>query len=1255
MSSLTAIPPTPLSPSSVKLPDAVPGDVDRSPGVPTTASNDAEGDLSWRSRGSDETDASHATQASARTDGTSASALSTSESLDSMGSQDVEVITSPIQGASPPQPPRSYLRSTPSPYGTSQYSYPDSYSESNPYAFPYPSHVAPTLSKDSTHFLSSNNASDSARTFDDFASNAAIDSTSAKQDEPHLASTSATSHNSVFTLDPDSPPNYIVTNALPKPNTASSSISASTPHVSLALPRRENASIPIINPVDRSVVRTPMPVKASLSTSATPPPTCDSGSHVEPDIIPSADTHTAKFPALSVSTQISDDDLAGPDLGDKTVVPSPSPTPVTAPAAAARPEDVCEVLYCAKPPIVLPAPGVLGKGEVTLGQNGTINGFPISPCSMPTELPTSTSSAATSVKSSAFKSPNVYINGLPPYYPEDELLALTSPFGGVRSVRSFTRHLGSDDDSMKKASGYGFVLFEGIEAAERCIEGLRQYRNLHPSFSKQAHKIPGTPYTNMCTSPSPSFSASEANAMPSSASEASVVGSVGANSSEDRESFKARMERLGDRGSTNLYIEGLPLSIDENALAALVSPYAIKSSRFFQTKLSHPPRIISFVRLETRQAAEDIIERLHGRLVRGWNDTGCRISVRFADTTEQRELRRNERASREDDRPSDNSARLTIAQAALLNLHGQELRNQARLEHILDHNTASSTTPLADLPVIGGFTSPVLGHQRSLQPGPLSGIPASVAQARLSRMAGNGFASDFNRSSFPYNHGSSIEGLASASGNYSARDVVETDASAQYGVDQYRLQQNQQRQRTNQGRQGDMRYKRPGSDQFPSNSRRLPGLQSNASHTGRYPTIGGGSMGGGLGGADVGFNDLTAMGIGFDRLGSTQAYGGYTPAEELILRAHQSKPTNTRLQAQPLSQSQSRPLTNKSYRTGKLQRGLLEDTRLGGKSHRSGSSALGFSQQRDDCGMNEEDAFHATASGHHHQLSLDKDNVSAQQWAQDLQANIASPGLSSYTFAQAQRPPPDQNTHTRSTTVPYPQRSAMASGAQQQRHYQHSSISIPHPSLTTTASGYTHTQSINDTPYDNRPTAQSTSHRSTKYSSGDSSAHTPRDHGSSGVSRDGKSSTGNHVHAATLGMNINNYEGPAANGGQQNDAEAYDGDVESPMKKGIHRATRTSTRDHGSPDPIVSPALTYSSQTPSTLSPSTPYFGSFGNPQVHNEGDRGVDMDRNQGKVVELAAAVPPTGMTVGKKARGDGNGGGKATMVKKGVKTGHR
>jgi hypothetical protein len=101
-------------------------------------------------------------------------------------------------------------------------------------------------------------------------------------------------------------------------------------------------------------------------------------------------------------------------------------------------------------------------------------------------------------------------------------------------------------------------------------------------------------------------------------------------------------------------------------------------------------------------------------MVRGWNDPGSRISVRFADNSEQRELRvrifyitqsifvdpcyqRNERVAREGEA---SPARLTIAQAALLNLHGKDLQTQAVQPALaLSHSQA--------LP----FTSPVDGYQ----------------------------------------------------------------------------------------------------------------------------------------------------------------------------------------------------------------------------------------------------------------------------------------------------------------------------------------------------------------------------------------------------------------------------------------------------------------------------------------------------------------------------------------------------------------
>ncbi|KAJ7773950.1 hypothetical protein B0H16DRAFT_1408698 [Mycena metata] len=352
--------------------------------------------------------------------------------------------------------------------------------------------------------------------------------------------------------------------------------------------------------------------------------------------------------------------------------PAPVPRRERVPSAESPPSSVQSSPVHSVP---VPAPSIsTSTSAPTLSTAPTLN--PVTTTTAP--APPSDAGA----DQSQTKTPNVYINGLPPNFPEDQLFALAAPFGEVRSVRSFTRHVGDAE------TGYGFVLFESISSAEKCINSLRRYRNLHPTFSKQVHKIPGTMYSQ--ARPAASSPDSDPHAHAHHAQSQSHLGQVhgtiatetpsasslagweqeSAGDGSADSTFKAKMERLADKSSTNLYIEGLPLSIDEATLAALVSPYPIRSSRFFQTKLSSPPRIIAFVRLETRSAAEEIIERLHGRMVRGWNDPGSRISVRFADTSEQRELRRHERLAREGDQTSN---QLSIAQATLLNLRGKEL------------------------------------------------------------------------------------------------------------------------------------------------------------------------------------------------------------------------------------------------------------------------------------------------------------------------------------------------------------------------------------------------------------------------------------------------------------------------------------------------------------------------------------------------------------------------------------------------------
>ncbi|KAF8307283.1 hypothetical protein DL93DRAFT_136619 [Clavulina sp. PMI_390] len=75
---------------------------------------------------------------------------------------------------------------------------------------------------------------------------------------------------------------------------------------------------------------------------------------------------------------------------------------------------------------------------------------------------------------------NVYINNLPTAFTEHHLYQLCSGFGPISSVRMMLRETGTC---------YGFVLFEGIEAAESCIMWLRQFSDVHPSFARVNYSI----------------------------------------------------------------------------------------------------------------------------------------------------------------------------------------------------------------------------------------------------------------------------------------------------------------------------------------------------------------------------------------------------------------------------------------------------------------------------------------------------------------------------------------------------------------------------------------------------------------------------------------------------------------------------------------------------------------------------------------------------------------------------------------------
>ncbi|KIK70028.1 hypothetical protein GYMLUDRAFT_67285 [Collybiopsis luxurians FD-317 M1] len=791
------------------------------------------------------------------------------------------------------------------------------------------------------------------------------------------------------------------------------------------------------------------------------------------------------------------------------------------------------------------------------------------------------SRAAHDASDDQLKSPNVYINGLPPHFPEDQLFELAKPFGEIRSVRSFTRHVG------EKESGYGFVLFETVEAAEKCIQSLRgRFRNLHPTFSKQSHKIPGMPYTQMSSQSGWSHENDSGPSLAHGAGERMTVDGNAKN--QNGETFKVKMERLQDPNSTNLYIEGLPLSIDEPSLAALVSPHRIKSSRFFQTRLSNPPRIIAFVRLETRHGAEEVVERLHGRMVRGWNDPGSRISVRFADTSEQRELRRTERAVREDDVAS--PARLTIAQAALLNLRGRE---QLRTEQtgfnappIGASRSGHGSAPTANQ-VYNDFSS----NAHDISSAAAGGYRGSASDLTSAAQLLAGINQGPHRNLSPYHHASSLP-----------------DALGQ----------------TNQ-------------DLTPAMAALLDSLRSNGTpwtgHDNRYgnqlPTI-----------RDVypvlGNVDLNLAYPRRNRLGGgvAQTRSGYTAAEELILNAHTQR-----------RKDGSFEISQGTYRQQGQHGDDHADFNVGVRGYRTQASTMNIPLSRRQGAsyyaptnlpvvVESEDyevESHHQASRYPHSQLNGRARTAAQARNSDLRERDGgshryqtqlehqnSNGLSTHYNNNSHH---NQQAHVRSTTLP----PSATPSTVVPRHYQHSSMSIPKSR-----------NMINDIKHPNP-------HSQTAPSSQHSPQHTHSNNKStnsiSSISNDSKnrhSNNHNNTHMYSDASDIRISEGgsyansasanhpqhhyrhnfPAESGGNLNSKKNFDDD-DYGAAHSFPRDSEVYNVSQASP-PLVSPALTYSSRGSSaTLSPSTPYVGSFSSTPGQEAGEyqeRRVDIEVGAGQ-----------------------------------------
>ncbi|KAF8547722.1 hypothetical protein OG21DRAFT_1501439 [Imleria badia] len=702
----------------------------------------------------------------------------------------------------------------------------------------------------------------------------------------------------------------------------------------------------------------------------------------------------------------------------------------------------------------------------------------IFPSSADSHCALSTASSTESISTSQ-QTPNVYINGLPPHFSEQDLFALARPFGDIKSVRTFTRHVSDKPTSVFLV----FVIIDGaidlpflpqglwirstfahlrrfndVESAQRCIEGLRKCRNLHPSFSKLVHRIPGTEYAQH-----------------------DAVQSI----DQDEHSFKARMEKLKDGSSTNLYIEGLPLSIDEESLGALVRPYKIKSSRFFKTKLSNPPRIIAFVRLETRTAAEDTIERLHGRMVRGWNDPGCRISVRFADSAEQRELRRAERTSKTGDQ---SPSRLTIAQAALLNLRGQEL--QANIRDVAGRKPQR-------------VTSSRTNTQATFNPSSHSGL-LPTSHSLPSKLC--------------YTYGESP--LLATSDLPSNSEMDTLLQSIQNGYEDGSLDS------TMRSLALDNEYLMTQQDQF----RAL---------------------------ANVALLSPNPLPIALPR-GHAQARNGFTPAEELILEAHTQ---HLQLQAR-LSQS------SPAFEPSTLRKLNTNLRSFESASHEplqaSGFVGKGMLYQ-DTLPTITEDDFHAMG---HPARSF----VPTSHELQGLFDNCP-PSVPATTSTIFVRPP------SRAVSIVPPPPDYEEPGKRPKDHHQRAERTIGSTQVSYPSS-FNNRHPIPSGEIKPHPSSLQASTRSNNISSGSNS-------NTSTISRDNNIEL-QHIYTYS--------HGDARNCPGEDKGSRFRSSPASHVytKKSPNLGEQHSTVKEGLNSPaVVSPALTYSSRTPSTLSPATPFFGSF--------------------------------------------------------------
>ncbi|SPO24523.1 related to ELAV-like protein 2 [Ustilago trichophora] len=173
---------------------------------------------------------------------------------------------------------------------------------------------------------------------------------------------------------------------------------------------------------------------------------------------------------------------------------------------------------------------------------------------------------------------NIYVNGLPKEMTDHMLYLLGSACGVVIS------HKAMMDRQTGLCKGFGFLMYATSDMAKSAIEWLNSH---------------------------------------------------GFTSSFAKESFSARLRRMADNSSTNVYLSNLPLKFTVHQLEQLFNPHPIASLKMLYDAHGES-RGVGFVRLHDRATAKQCIERLHGRVLPG---TTLPLQVRFADSEAQKHLK----------------------------------------------------------------------------------------------------------------------------------------------------------------------------------------------------------------------------------------------------------------------------------------------------------------------------------------------------------------------------------------------------------------------------------------------------------------------------------------------------------------------------------------------------------------------------------------------------------------------------------------